>query len=344
MKKMMTVLGLALVLLAGCKQSTVKTEASNDTVMTKEVKAASFDTPVVLTFADSTVTFNDSLTCEALLKSGSYQKDSVTLYSYSKAIVDTVPENRAKNITVLIDSSLQFEKIYHLFRATSTVYDTFFLYHGGESLPVRLPKPQSGGLGFGSGTGSGFGPGGGAGERLGFSGGKRSSMRETPKPRLRMTTVITDSQAVIITGGGMVNIPFVVEEKGIFYSAQDERGATKVWRHKKSGEFLFVDMSPFSGVIESGTVYRHMSLDSLGRFTTREAVVDPAELVLQSLEAEVLYLCLISEICSQMPDAVDKNDMVYGIEGQVSMVTVLTFAVAAEKNGIANISFAKLRS
>lgn len=345
MKKMMLVLSIALLMLTACKQSAVKSEVTQDGSEQDVVKpkAPSFTTPVVLKFTDSTVILNDSFTCEATLKMSSLQEDSVTLFNYSKAIVDKITDSAAKNVTVVMDNALTFEKVFTLFRATSTVYDTFFLYHNDFSLPVSLPKPtKQSGLGFGAGMGSGFGPGGG-GLGLGFSGGSRAAKREAPKPRLRLTTVVSDSQAAIITPSAMIDIPFVIEGGEAFYSARDLKGITKVWRHKESCEFLMDGLQPFSGNLEQGASYQHFSIDADGNYKRREDVVDPGQYELKPLRIIDFYLCFIAELRTQVPDAVDKDEMIYGVEPQVPMSKLMIFSKAAYDFGVTNQSYSRLR-
>lgn len=345
MNRMLVVFCLALVVL-GCKQTAMKTEGAKAEAMPEKEKAPTFTTPVVLHFTDSTLILNDSLIMETYFGTQSFQKDSALLVNSSRALLEKKGNTGAANITVVVDSSLQFDKVYHLFRATSTVYDTFFLYHNSKTLPVLLPKPTTAASqgGFGPGGGSGFGPGGGAGLGLGFSGGTRASLREEPKPRLLLTTAVGDSQIFVIAGGSvMIPVPFVVDNNEAFYRAPEESGITKVWRHVESGEFLFVGLGAYAGELEEVKIYRHMSFDANGNYSMQDKTVDPAQFELKPLKATELYSCLILDIRSQRPDAVDKDSMIYGIGGQVSMATVLTFAIAAKEHGFSNISFAKMR-
>lgn len=332
MKQISPFIIMILLIICGCTNSAIDTKKpvlESDQVSRDSVTAIEESvTAVTITYNRSSIAVNDVPVVMATpLSDGTRIGDSSALGNAIDSICNTLATTVSKTATVMIDENSDYVQGVNILWAINNHLDSIYFSYDTYKVPITLPKPVDS---------SGFSAGGHSAKSVGD---------EIEKPKMFLTSIITDSVVVFMTKIGMLPSLHYIEKDGVLLFSDSMNSAPLlVWKRKESGEIVIGDYMPLSDALELNKSYVHFTQAEDGSFSKRDIVIQNMnEYEKQSVAITTCFSYLYNEIKTKNSEAADVDEILIAVQPNVSFAKIMPFVDAVQKCGTKSISFGKLR-
>lgn len=325
--KQIFLLSVLFIFFAGCSKSATNsrttTKVSQDTNSGIEISS-----PVTIYYDDTSIVVNDKKVVSMIgLSNESHREDSTVLGIVLDSIFNTLSVSVSKAATVIVNANSDYVRGINLLWAIGAHVDSAYFSYNNYKVPITLPKPVAS---------SGSPAGGHSAKSVGD---------EVEKPKMYLTSIITDSVFVLMTKIGMLpSLNYIEKDGTLFFSDSLNSAPLPVWKRKESGEVVIGDYMPLSQMLELNKSYTHFTQAEDGSFSNRDVVIQNMdEYEKQSVAITTCFSYLYNEIKTKNSEAADVDEILIAVQPNVSFATIMPFVEAVQKCGTKSISFGKLR-